>query len=304
MIGSCRIFWTANLSAGCEFEKLGVNGSYAFSTLVPLLSGMATTYTLELQIPHYDNIVCGSVLSYAPDTTISVSPSTAFSSGGQFLVTFQNFPLSSTSSSLIPVSTESSVFLSIVSFESLIQSDVLSGRMSLSFSLLNPGRQSLKIYHASIAICSATAAIDILDPMKPRIAKLSPLKSPFTNPSFFELQVIGTLPSTRIFANGILFGDTGQILVTPWHVVSVSLSDSIYAIIVRSPELPESGKCTIQLLLSDGVIVNSSNLTFINPKSLAIESVGTTLLLIYFFLFQFSLFCRSCLPKFHQEGDL
>jgi hypothetical protein len=84
---------------------------------------------------------------------------------------------------------------------------------------------------------------------------------------------MGPLSSLQIIARGILFATSGRIFVMPWIVLSVFPLDSMYTVIVRSLELPESGKCTIQLYLANGAVINSSNLTFFTPKSLVIQSV-------------------------------
>jgi hypothetical protein len=271
--GQCRLLWTSLLTSNCQIEKLVANGSYSLSTIVPVLSIASSAYSLVLDIYNYGTINCGSVQSFLPDTTISISPSVAFSTGGQFVVAFQNFPLATTISSIIPIAVESSSFFDVVLFERSVQSDLQSGQMILSFSGLNPGRQMLKISHASVAFCVATATFDIVDQTQPRILKTSPSTGDTSTPSFFELQVMGPLPSLQIISRGILFATSGRIFVMPWIVLSVSPSDSTYTVIVRSLELPESGKCTIQLYLANGVVINSSNLTFFNPKSLVIQSV-------------------------------
>jgi hypothetical protein len=271
--GQCRLLWTSLLTSNCQIEKLVANGSYSLSTIVPVLSIASSAYSLVLDIHNYGTINCGSVQSFLPDTTISISPSVAFSTGGQFVVAFQNFPLATTISSIIPIAVESSSFFDVVLFERSVQSDLQSGQMILSFSGLNPGRQMLKISHASVAFCVATATFDIVDQTQPRILKTSPSTGDTSKPSLFELQVMGPLPSLQIISRGILFATSGRIFVMPWIVLSVSPSDSTYTVIVRSLELPESGKCTIQLYLANGVVINSSNLTFFNPKSLVIQSV-------------------------------
>ena len=57
---TCRICFSKIPAADCLFEKLSVKCSYSFSAMVPLLSGNAATYTLELQIiPNYVNVLCG-----------------------------------------------------------------------------------------------------------------------------------------------------------------------------------------------------------------------------------------------------
>jgi hypothetical protein len=269
---SCRVFWTTQLSSNCRFEQLISNGSYAVSTLVPLLVREAATYTLEIHTSNH-TIKCIAVKSFTPDTTIHVSPSSAFSSGGQFVVKLQNFPLSTTISSIIPVLIVTNTFLNVVSVETFVKNDLLSGQMILAFSGVNPGPQSLKIMHSFIAYFSVTANIDILDSTKPTILKISPSEGHINQITFLDLQVTGNLPSNQILARGILFGVSGQIFVLPWSVTSVFSSDFIHTVTIRSSGSPEIGKCIVQLQLSNGFTMNSSNLDFIDAKSPRIQSV-------------------------------
>jgi hypothetical protein len=261
--GSCRVIWTTALSSDCLVEKLIANGTYDISTLVPVLDKGSATYILAIEISDYGVLKCGSVQTFVPDTTISISPSSAFSSGGQFFVSFQNFPMLTSVSSIIPISIETNSFLDIVSFEPLIQNNLLSGRIMLSFSTLKPGLHSLRISHASVGICSATAFIEILDQTQPRILKTSPSSGDYNKPSFFELQIEGKIPTNHFLAVGILFTRSGRRVIVPWTVISVFLSDSIYTVTIRSSRSPESGICIIQLQFPNGVLLNSSSLSLI-----------------------------------------
>jgi hypothetical protein len=283
---SCRVFWTDSMSSSCQVEKLSVHGAYSVSTLVPVLDKESATYVLALEISDHRILKCGSVQAFAPDTTISISPSSAFSSGGQFIVSFQNFPLLTSVSSIVPVTVETNSFLDTLSFEPLIQNYLLSGRITLSFSNLKPGPHLLKVSHASVSICSATAIVVVLDPTKPRIIKTAPSFGDFNRPSFFELQIEGSIPSNHFLAVGILFTGSGQIFVIPCSVMSVLLEDSIYTATVRLTSSPEPGTCIIQLQFPNGLLINSSNLSLLNPSSPVIQSVCNhfVFLLLYCFL--------------------
>jgi hypothetical protein len=269
----CRVIWTAQIFSTCDVERNESNGSFAFSVLVPVLSGDPAIYNLALEIPNYGVIKSGSVLSFAPDTTISISPSSAFSDGGKFVVVFQNFPLSTSISSIIPVVTESNAFLNVDSIETFSQGQLLSGQFILTYTNLNSGNQLMTVSHASIATCSSSASILILDPTKPRIVKISPLTGDFKASLLIEMQVHGALPTNQINAIAFLLGKTGRNYISAWSVMSVVESDSFHIVTIHSSELPEPGKCMIQLRLSSGEILNSSNITFFDPKSLKFQSV-------------------------------
>jgi hypothetical protein len=164
-------------------------------------------------------------------------------------------------------------FLNVVSVKTFVTNDLLSGEMILTFSGVNPGPQSLKITHSSIPYCSVTANIDILDSTKPRIMKISPSEGDINQITFLDLQVTGNLPSNQILARGILFGVSGQTFILPWSVTSVFSSDFIHTVTIRSSGSPEIGKCIVQLQLSNGFTINSSNLDFVDAKSPRIQSV-------------------------------
>jgi hypothetical protein len=145
--------------------------------------------------------------------------------------------------------------------------------MILAFSVLKPGTHSLKISHASVAICSAIAMVNIYDQTEPRIVKLSPSSGDFSQPGFFELQVVGGFPTKQFLVMGILFSSSGQHFVVPWSVISIVLADSIHTVTIRSSVSPEPGTCILQMQFSNGLRINSSNLSLVNRGAPTIQSV-------------------------------
>jgi hypothetical protein len=103
--------------------------------------------------------------------------------------------------------------------------------------------------------------------------KISPLTGDFKASLLIEMQVHGALPTNQINAIAFLLGKTGRNYISAWSVMSVVESDSFHIVTIHSSELPEPGKCMIQLRLSSGEILNSSNITFFDPKSLKFQSV-------------------------------